>query len=217
MPLQRRDGEGTPEWMTLGRAAETLGVSDSTVRRWVDAGELHSFRTKGGHRRVLGEDVEALMADALPKRSQDPDHVSAVATARVRRRLVRRPSESVLGLGPLSDSSKARLRLLGHHLVDLFAHYVTARNKKSGALDEARKIGHEYGRLMVEEEVRLSGAIAAFNSLRRSLEETASQIATEQGLGVDETVEAVEAILDLADVVLEGMAEQYETMTELRR
>ncbi len=207
-----RNNEGKPEWMTLGRAASTLGVSESTVRRWVDAGEVRSFRTKGGHRRILVADVDSLIADASPRGARDAERVSDVATARVRRRLSRRPSESLSALAAFSEPTRARLRLLGRHLVDLFAHHLTARGKRGQVLDEARRIGHEYGRLMVEEEVRLSTAIAAFNSLRRSLEETASQLAAEQGLSVEETVEAVEAILQLADVVLEGMAEQFETL-----
>lgn len=64
--------------------------------------------------------------------------------------------------------------------------------------------------MLVAEHVRLTTAISTFNSLRRSLEETASQIATESGLSTDEAVDAVERTLALADVVLEGMAEVYE-------
>ena len=48
--------------------------------------------------------------------------------------------------------------------------------------------------------------MGTFNSLRRSLEETASQIATEAGLSTEDAVEAIENILVLADVVLEGIA-----------
>ena len=46
--------------------------------------------------------------------------------------------------------------------------------------------------------------------MRRSLEETAAQIATEAGLTTEDAVEALEQVLQLADTVLEGMAEVYE-------
>ena len=175
-----RNNEGKPEWMTLGRAASTLGVSESTVRRWVDAGEVRSFRTKGGHRRILVGDLDSLIPDASPRGARDAERVSDVATARVRRRLTRRPSESLSALAAFSEPTRARLRLLGWHLVDLFAHHLTARGKRGQVLDEAPRIGHEYGRLMGGEEVGLSTAIAAFNSPRRSLEAPASQLAAEQ-------------------------------------
>ena len=39
---------------TIGQAAELLGVSPDTVRRWVDAGQLPASRTAGGRRRLDG-------------------------------------------------------------------------------------------------------------------------------------------------------------------
>ena len=59
--------------------------------------------------------------------------------------------------------------------------------------------------------VRLSVAVATFNRLRHSLEETASQIASESSLPAEDAVEAIEQTLGLADTVIEGMAEIYET------
>ena len=46
----------------IGQAAELLGVSVDTVRRWIDAGELPSTRTAGGQRTVDGAALAALAA-----------------------------------------------------------------------------------------------------------------------------------------------------------
>jgi molybdopterin-binding protein len=39
---------------TVGQAAELLGVSPDTVRRWMDSGQIPAARTQGGRRRVDG-------------------------------------------------------------------------------------------------------------------------------------------------------------------
>ena len=49
-------------WLTLGAASELLGVSESTIRRWADAGDVGSYRTRGGHRRILEEDLRQLVS-----------------------------------------------------------------------------------------------------------------------------------------------------------
>lgn len=40
---------------TVSQAAELLGVSPDTIRRWVDSGELPATRTPGGRRKVDGQ------------------------------------------------------------------------------------------------------------------------------------------------------------------
>ena len=71
--------------------------------------------------------------------------------------------------------------------------------------------------MLVDSKVGLTIAVGTFNSMRRSLEETASQIASEAGLSTEDSVEAIENILDLADVVLEGMAQVYEGASTAQR
>jgi excisionase family DNA binding protein len=47
--------------LTVSQAANELGVSENTVRRWADAGHLRAFRTPGGQRRFSEKAVEDFM------------------------------------------------------------------------------------------------------------------------------------------------------------
>lgn len=53
---------------TVGKAAELIGVSPDTVRRWIDSGQLPAERTPGGRRRVDG----AALAHFLTERAGIP-------------------------------------------------------------------------------------------------------------------------------------------------
>ena len=188
-------------WLTLGAASAQMGVSESTIRRWADTGEVRSYRTAGGHRRVLEDDLKAMVANAgSGAATRDTERISDLAIGRVKRRISR----------GRQGHSLDRLRLLGRQVVDLFARYIASDSKKERFSEDARTIGREYGRALVAERVGLTAAVATFNSMRRSLEETALQIATEAGLSTEESIDAVEATLELADRMLEGMASVYE-------
>ena len=54
----------------IAEAAALLGVSDDTVRRWIDSGRLTSTRTPGGHHEVegvaLAQLAQALGTDPAP-------------------------------------------------------------------------------------------------------------------------------------------------------
>jgi molybdopterin-binding protein len=43
----------------IGEAAQLLGISTDTVRRWIDAGRLAAVRDEHGHRLIGGADLAA--------------------------------------------------------------------------------------------------------------------------------------------------------------
>jgi MerR family transcriptional regulator, light-induced transcriptional regulator len=50
-----------PASLSPARAAELVGVSESTLKRWVDAGHVRAEKTAGGHRRIAVPDLLAFL------------------------------------------------------------------------------------------------------------------------------------------------------------
>jgi len=48
--------------VSIGRAAEVLGVSINTIRRWDDDGKIKSYRSAGGHRQFSFSELQAFKA-----------------------------------------------------------------------------------------------------------------------------------------------------------
>jgi molybdopterin-binding protein len=61
--------------LTLGEAARALGVSVDTLRRWDQAGRLHTTRDERNRRRVPRHEIERLTAS--PPRHETGDQLSA--------------------------------------------------------------------------------------------------------------------------------------------
>jgi excisionase family DNA binding protein len=62
--------------------ADALGVSESSLKRWTDAGKIHATRTEGGHRRIrLDEALRFIRATGTPVVRPELLDMPEVATA----------------------------------------------------------------------------------------------------------------------------------------
>jgi excisionase family DNA binding protein len=207
-----RDDAAAPatRWITLGQACKLLGVNESTLRRWADAGHVRSFRTPGGHRRFSEDDLRVLMAGQVAQGTEPYTAISNLALARIRRRLQRGRSQPAHWYSTLSDEDRETMRPLGRRLVTLVSDYLARGSNRPHLLDEAREIAREYGTLLVRDGLSLRDAVEGFTFFRRTLDETAMEEAQKNDLNLDQAIELWELLTNLGDQVLVSIAESYE-------
>src|SRR2546428_1541495 len=141
----------TTRWITLGQACKLLGVNESTLRRWADAGHVRSFRTPGGHRRFSQDDLGNLVSGQTSSRGEPYTSIGNLALTRIRRRLQRGRSQAAHWYSELNDANRDEMRPLGRRLTNLVSDYLTRGARRANVLDEAREIAHEYGALLVRD------------------------------------------------------------------
>ncbi|HET8945121.1 MAG TPA: helix-turn-helix domain-containing protein [Dehalococcoidia bacterium] len=197
-------------WITLGQACKLLGVNESTLRRWADAGHVRSFRTPGGHRRFSEEDLRNLVAGQVVATREPYTSISNLALTRIRRRLQRGRSHAAPWYSSLAEDDRDRLRPLGRRLVALVSEYLTKGAKRTRLAEEAREIGHEYGRELARDGMNMRDFVEAFTFFRKSLDETAMEVAQKGDLSSEEAVEVWELLSNLADQVLLAIAEAFD-------
>ena len=73
--------ESEPLGIRIGRAAEMLGVSVDTLRRWGEEGRVTTTRSSGGQRLVQLDEITRLLAE---RRSAAPDRPIVAQSARNR-------------------------------------------------------------------------------------------------------------------------------------
>ena len=101
----------------MGQAAQLLGVSTDTLRRWADAGRLPTTRTEGGRRMVRGTDL-AELARSLAVEPDAGAIVSASARNRFTGIVTRVVKDTVMAQVELQAGPHRVVALLSREAVD---------------------------------------------------------------------------------------------------
>jgi molybdopterin-binding protein len=105
------------ERIRLGEAAEILGVSPETVRRWVDAGRLPAERSVGGQRLVRRSDVARLLS-ARRQAGEDRPIVAQSARNRFPGVVTRVERDAIVGLIEIQAGPHRIVSLMTAEAVD---------------------------------------------------------------------------------------------------
>ena len=196
-------------WVSLGDASRLLGVNESTLRRWSDAGQVRSYRTPGGHRRFAERDLVALVSGGLRRAGRPYGGLGDVALARIRRDMRRGRNESWYR-GASDDEERGRLRDLGRRLLELVPDCLSRGQRRARAHAEAIEIGRQYGHELRGMGLSSRDAVQAFTFFRHSLLEAAKQFASREGMALEDGEDAGERIIALADEILLALLEAHE-------
>ncbi len=185
-------------WLTLRDACRLLDVSQAALRQWADGGHLRVFRTPGGHRRFLRDDVMAFTnSGSASTDSNNPDALEDSALRRIRRRLHQQSVASQSWHSSMDPEGMYRMRLFGRRLLSLLAQDAPTGHRRQEALTEAYQLGRQYGSEMAEKVVSLKDTVEAFIFFRTMVLESADSGSWTK-------------ILELADRVLVGITESFE-------
>jgi excisionase family DNA binding protein len=71
------DTSKSPLGLSTSQAAQALGVSLGTIRRWSDMGYLQSYRTPGGQRRFSADQIEQFLAKLQRGAAPSEDRIAS--------------------------------------------------------------------------------------------------------------------------------------------
>lgn len=204
------------EWLSLGKAAEMLGVHSMTLRRWSDGGRFPVTRTAGGHRRYALNDIETYLARQKEGPTPQPtDSWADLALVETRQQVAHREEHGWMKAIDEQDL-RGEYRQMGHHLMGLLLQYLAADEPDGEFLSEARRIGRRYGAYGVRAGLSLTHILEATLFFRDILIESSLQVPTTTYVEPDASLRILRRVNRIINTIQLAVSEYYET-SELRQ
>ncbi len=204
--------ENKSEWLSLGKAAEMLGVHAMTLRRWSDSGQFPSYRTAGGHRRFALNDILSFL-DQRKNRTPDDEADLWADTALVETRSqVALQGEQRWLQAIDTHHLRSQYRQLGHELMGLVLQYIAAEETNGTFTDEARRIGRQYGKYGVQAGLSLTSILEATLFFRDILIESALEVPTKTYIEPDANLRILRRVNHILNTIQLTVTEYYENI-----
>jgi len=168
------------EWLSLGAAAEILGVHPSTVRLWSDKGLLPVHRTKGGHRRYKRNEVLLWAQTAREVRMVQPEDMMQSAIRNVRMQVTEGRLEAETWYQKLDEDARTQYRQSARSLFQGLMTYLSSKGED--AASEAFAVGYEYASRARRYNLSYVDATRAFMFFRNVLIESVMKVYSEANI-----------------------------------
>ncbi len=215
MPMTNADGPGSAgasQWLSMGGASALLGVSTATLRRWADEGEIMTFTTPGGHRRVARAAVNALLSASPPRSIGLTDAATPDRIRRAYRHSLRATASTAKFLEGVPSAAREPLRSNGRAITASILGYLEASTEtaRDAALAEGLIAAAAYGRIAGALGATMRETVAAFLRFRMPFVHEMAGSARRSGLGAQEAAGVLEAVTVAIDRLLDATLEGYE-------
>lgn len=214
-PHSRRSAktaERQPAWLSIHEASALIGVSDATLRRWAEAGDVEAFVTPGGHRRFTRHALLQLLPSptrttrTLSQLGGTPDRV-----ARYYRRELAATAAGPGWVGALDEAERETFRVPGRQILAGVVGFLDAQTEAAGGehLEAARAGAADYGRLARERGLDVIATTDAFLRFRSPFLDELATIARRRRLGASEAIGLIIAAASVFDRLLLALLEGH--------
>jgi len=193
------------QWLTLGEASRFLGVDESTLRGWADAGRIPMFRTPGGHRRFSRAALDRFLDEG--RREAEPrladligphaDRLVPGAIDEIRRQR---------WYNALDDQTAKAIGLVCHRLMDAMAGYLPGGARQREHLHSGEEACAELGRRVAALRLSAVDATEAFLFFKHIITEAVS---TRLPLSPDGKIRSLRRIDTFLNAVLVAMMRAF--------
>jgi hypothetical protein len=203
----------------MHEASSLVGVSQATLRRWSEAGDVEAFTTPGGHRRFTRASLARLLPHpGRPRRTlrqlgETPERVMR----HYRRELA--GSHAHEWLPQLDDAGRAAFREPGRGILAGVLAYLDAPTAEAGEaeLGSALAAVATYGGLAAAYRLGITQTTAAFLHFRAPFLDELAVISRRRRLETDEALALMTAATTTFDRLLPALLDRYLAATKAAR
>lgn len=201
-------------WLRLGAASRFLGIDPSTLRNWTDAGRVPVFRTPGGHRRYVVEDLRVFLDRGRRTREVRMTEMIGPHGMNLMDRSIGRRVRTQDWYHAFDAAAASAMRETCRLLMDGLAGYLTGGARQGTFFQEGERAGRALGTHVASLGLRPAEATRAFVFFRTVVTDAASR---RLSLSPDRKVQSIRRIDAYLNHVLLEMMSAYEVRRPRQR